>query len=62
MCQSAKMDPSAANIAVAVWNGCARDARRHTLYQWVYDMFSVSFIKNKIKKLIIFGYNIKMIF
>jgi len=25
-------------------------------------MFSVSFIKNKIKKLIIFGYNIKMIF
>ena len=28
-----KMDPRAANMAVAVWNGCARDARRHA-YQW----------------------------
>ena len=28
-----KMDPRAANMAVAVWNGCAWDARRHA-YQW----------------------------
>ena len=27
------MDPRAANMAVAVWNGCTRDARRHA-YQW----------------------------
>ena len=27
------MDPRAANMAVAVWNGCARDARRHAC-QW----------------------------
>ena len=29
----AKMDPSAANMAVAVWNDCLRDARRHAR-QW----------------------------
>ena len=29
----AKMDPSAADMAVAVWNGCVRDARRHA-HQW----------------------------
>ena len=28
-----KMDPSDADMAVAVWNGCARDARRHA-HQW----------------------------
>ena len=27
-----KMDPRAANMAVAVWNGCARDARRHGVH------------------------------
>jgi hypothetical protein len=25
----AKMDPSAADVALAVWNGCVQDARRH---------------------------------
>jgi hypothetical protein len=29
----AKMDPSAAGMALAVWNGYVRDARRHT-GQW----------------------------
>ena len=28
-----KMDPRAANMAVAVWNGYVQDARRHA-YQW----------------------------
>ena len=25
----AKMDPSVADVALAVWNGCVQDARRH---------------------------------
>ena len=25
----AKMDPRAADVALAVWNGCVQDARRH---------------------------------
>jgi hypothetical protein len=29
----AKMDPSAADMALAVWNGYVRDARRHA-GQW----------------------------
>jgi hypothetical protein len=29
----AKMDPSAADVALAVWNGYVRDARRHAR-QW----------------------------
>ena len=28
-----KMDPGDADMALAVWNGCARDARRHA-HQW----------------------------
>jgi hypothetical protein len=24
-----KMDPSAADVALAVWNGCVQDTRRH---------------------------------